>query len=475
MQARAFYPSPVNLIRERHMEKVYKSPSSPWSPSHLPNALKINGFQSTEPAAVTIPGSKSFSNRALILAACSPGSTTLYGLLKSDDTYWCIDALSKIGVKFEFDGDKTTVHTPERLSPTSEENLFIGAAGTVARFLPGVLASVTNANFYLEADESLSKRPNDTLYGALRTLGANITKTSPEHSFPVRISSQGLAQGLKGGHVHLDADVSSQYLSGLLICAPRCGEPVTIELNGPIVQSRYVAMTIETMKQFGAHVEVSNDFNLFQVTPSQYTPTNLTVEADLSAACYFFAAGALTEHAITVTGINKNTLQPDIHVLDILTQMGCNVEWHKADHLYDVTVKGPTKLKGGQTFDMTSCSDQALTIGCIAAFADGPVTITGIGHIRKHECDRVEALREGLTSLGVKCETTHSTVTVHPAEETKLKPASIRTYHDHRVAMAFSLIGAKLPGIEIENPSCVSKTFPDFFDTLESAGYITSK
>lgn len=441
---------------------TYRSSKSPWASHTDKQSITLKSFNARPNSEVFIPGSKSFSNRALILSACAHGRSLITGLLKSDDTYWCIEALKNLGIEigelkegqFEIFGTAGKFSNPK-------DPIFIGAGGTIARFLPGVIAASTSeANFVLEADRSLSSRPISPLVSSLRKIGAEISYLGNTETLPISIK----AQGLKGGEILLPGNVSSQYLSGLLMSAPLAKDNTTIKMTSEIVQPLYVSMTVSTMESFGVQVQVSDDLSCYRVAPSSYQPCDYTIEADVSSAGYMFALAAITNQTITVKNINPTTLQPDLKLLEILERMGC----HITRNPNSVTITGPSALKGGFTVSLKDFSDQTLTLGCIASQCDQPIKITDVGHIRKHECDRLEALKDGLARLGIESILTHDTVEILPG---KLKPALIDSHDDHRVAMSFAILGAVCPNISIDNPSCVAKTFPDFFEKLEILGF----
>jgi 3-phosphoshikimate 1-carboxyvinyltransferase len=433
-----------------------KSATSPWA--KLTNVDKLHiGSSKISDFRVRVPGSKSFSNRALILAACSNGTTEITGLLKSDDTFWCIEALKQLGVSISISDSSIIIEGSAGIFKSSNEPIFIGAAGTTARFLPGVLCANKDVEFSIEADETLSNRPISPLITALTQLGAKFSHLVKEGHLPVKIS----ANGLSGETIQLPGNVSSQYLSGLLICSPLATGDVKIKLTTSIVQHMYVQMTISAMKTFGVTVDVNDKFDEFTIKPQQYKSTQFNVESDVSSSGYFAGLAAINGVTGVIEGLNPNTMQPDIELLDVLERMGCSVV-KESD---SVTIKGPETLIGGFTVSLKEFSDQALTLGCIAPFANAPITITDVAHIRKHECDRLDALSNGLNALGIETETTEDSITIYPG---KPVASSIRTYHDHRVAMAFSMLGSRCNGVEIENPSCVAKTFPNFFEVLES-------
>lgn len=425
--------------------------------------LNIKQFQPKSKLEIHVPGSKSMTNRALIMAAMGKGQSRLFGILKSDDSDYCMDVLRCLGVIIE-EIDETTVNviSPGIDALQTEAELYIGSAGTTARFLPGLLAaSQSNANYVMTASKQLQSRPIHPLIDALQVLGAQIDSTL-ENPFPLHICGSGII----GGDIQMSGDISSQFISGLLMAAPYFKKGLHLTMTTPIVQVRYVEMTLEMMRAFGVHAQVNETYSEFWIEPQKgYEPTVYTVEADVSTACYFFAMGLLLETEVCVH-VNRNTVQPDIELLDILERFGATVTWEGER----VRIYNNGTLLGNQAFDLSGCSDQALTIGVLAAFADGPVHLSGIGHIRNHESDRLQVLHDNLALLGVSTKITHDGVIIYPSQIKQ--NVSLPTYDDHRVAMAFALVGLKIGNIIIENTECTKKTFPDYFQYLATLGVI---
>lgn len=436
-----------------------KSAKSPWSSLDGVEKLSLHPTDQVFNKEIIIPGSKSVTNRAFILAGFSKGTSKLSGYLKSDDTYWCMETLKKLGATFEFEGDSINITGVDMESLPEEQTVFIGSAGTTARFLPGILGTQDKSEITITSTEQLAGRPHKTLHDALIQLGVEVSYIEEEGQLPVKI--KGTPE--TGGKVMIAGDKSSQFISGLLLAAPLFNQPTEIELTTEIVQSAYVDITIELMEQFGISVEVSDDYKHMKVEKGSYQATNLPLEADLSTACYFMALAALKKSTIKINHLNLKTHQPDLEVVDILEKMGATV---KKGEDY-VVITGPEQLKGNLTIDMNACSDQALTIGTLAAFADGPITITGVEHIRNHECNRVEALTESLTKLGINIQEHQDGWTIQPGE---IQSATLDTFDDHRVAMSLSLVGTKVDGITLLDPACVSKTCPTYFEMLKSLG-----
>ncbi len=415
---------------------------------------------------VEISGSKSLTNRALILAALAEASSVseVRGILHCDDSHWCISALRTLGTHIDIEGTTVKVHGCGGSWPVTNAEVYTGSSGTLSRFLPPALAT-GEGKFTLQASEQMSRRPVGPLLDALSTLGARVEFLQEPGYYPFVLH----AQGLEGLEVEVPGNVSSQYLSGLLMAVPLAKGPVTVKLQGSLVQPAYIDLTIRLMHDFGVSVEsVTTDENTeetsaFLVTPQAYTARTVTLEADASTAGYFFAAAALTKGRVRVTNLDSRTVQPDIKLLEVLERMGAKVlrgeGWTE--------IQGPDKLRGGFSVSLHEFSDQALTVGALAVFADAPVTVTDVAHIRKHESDRIAALHECLTRLDIRMDETLDGFTVYPGP---VNPARLPTFDDHRVAMSMSLIGAVVPGIELLNPGCVSKTCPDFFERWAAIG-----
>jgi len=403
--------------------------------------------------AVALPGSKSFTNRALIIAACARGTSTLTGVLRSDDSYWCMDALRKLGVAIAEDGETIRVTGPGAWSET-DAPLYIGSAGTTGRFLTSVIALSAQSPVTITASEQLSRRPMRALFEALTTLGAQIRYEGEPGCFPVRIFPGGPGEW----EVSVSGSQSSQFISGLLMAAPLMRHPVEIRITDHIVQADYVRITLEVLRAFGVRIESSPAFDRFYVNPQPFEPANYAVEADASTATYFHAmAAALGE--ITVTNLNLKTTQPDIAFLEVLEKMGCLIG--------GATVSGPTKLRGGFSIDMRAFSDSTLTLAALAPFADAPIEITGVEHIRHHESDRVGVIARTLSDLGVPVEERRDGLRISPAVP---RFGRVETHDDHRVAMSMAVLGLAGSGVELTDPGCVSKTCPNFFELIETLG-----
>ena len=422
--------------------------------SPLPDVLAIAPRTTPLDGAARPPGSKSYTNRALVLAALADGRSTIDGALFSDDTRHMAGGVASLGVRvvsdeaserFEVDGCAG--------KPTARHaSVFVGNSGTTARFLTPVLALGTGS-YDLHGDEAMARRPIAPLLDALVSLGAKATSVRGNGCPPVRVESS----GLEGGAVRMAGGISSQYFSALLMVAPCMRRGLTLEVEGDLVSKPYIEVTAQAMEAFG--VTFRNDaFKRFEVQPGAYRSAVYTVEPDASAASYFFAAAAVTRGRVVVPGLGSRSLQGDLGFVRLLERMGCAVR--QTDTETEVT--GPKKL-GGIEADMSNLSDTAQTLAAIAPFATGPTRITGIGFIRRKETDRVAAVVAELRRMGIRAEEEDDGFIVHPGVPT---PADIETYDDHRMAMSFAITGLAAPGIRIRNPGCVSKTFPRFFDVL---------
>lgn len=406
-------------------------------------------------ASVRVPGSKSLTNRALLIAALADGKTTLQNALFSDDSRYFANTLRTLGFRVEEDEAKAEMSVwglGGKIPATSAE-LFIGNAGTAARFLTAFL-NLGNGDYIVDGEARMRERPIIDLLEALRPLGATLETESD--CPPVKIT----ASGLKGGKTQIAGNVSSQYLSALLMTAPYADNPVEIEITTELFSKPYVDMTIAIMQDFGVDIE-RNGYQSFKVNPTQYASRNTyTIESDASAASYFFAAPAIVGGTVRVENISRKSVQGDIGFVDVLAKMGCKVD--EEENAIRITHHGSLH---GVDVDMSDIPDTAQTLAAIAPFASSSTRIRGIASARVKETDRVSAVCAELTKLGVKVEEYEDGMTIYPCEN--IQSASIGTYNDHRMAMAFSLIGLRAEGVQIENPGCVSKTFPNYFEVLE--------
>jgi 3-phosphoshikimate 1-carboxyvinyltransferase len=424
--------------------------------------MKTTGVRWIEPlghrvdTTVDVPGSKSINNRVLLLAGLAKGDSTLSNILVSDDTDVFLNALRSLGIGIEFDPINLTCQISGGAGrvPSASGDIWCGGAGTAARFLVAAISAAGRGEYRFEAIERMRSRPIQALLKGLEGQGVIVT-ASENGSFPVAIKTNGLV----GGKIDLaDGDQSSQYLSALLMAAPLAAQPVEIQTDLSVSRP-YVDMTVHLMGKFGVNVG-RTDYNLFTVdAPKIYQGCNYIIEADASTASYFFAVAAMTGGKVGVNHITRSeSIQGDLKFLGILEQMGCKVEQKGAS----VVVEGPQVIHG-VTVDMRDISDTVMSLVAIAPFADSPTTITNIQHIRLKESDRLDAIMNNLTNIGIKCEIGDSFLRVYPG-----RPVGgvIDTYDDHRIAMSFSLVGLLVPGIGIDGSACVSKTCPEFYEIL---------
>ena len=427
--------------------------------------MKIASITHPLNASVRVPGSKSLTNRALLIAALADGTTRLENALFSDDSRYFAAALQTLGFDVRIDeaSQTMTVSGQGGRIPASHAELFIGNAGTAARFLSAFL-TLGSGQYTLDGEPRMRERPIGDLVETLETLGAKITPI-PNPQLPITNRKQICppilihASGLPGGQASIAGDISSQFLSALLMVAPYAKNPIELTLSTELNSKPYVEMTLAVMQEFGLSIE-RRGYEQFTVRAGRYQPRErYIVESDASAASYFFAAPLICGGTVRVENISRKSKQGDIQFLDILSQMGATIE--ETDHC--ILVTGHSTLRGLDV-DMRDIPDTAQTLAAIAPFANSPTRIRGIASARVKETDRVAATCAELTRLGVTVEEHPDGMTIYPCKD--IRPAKIQTYNDHRMAMAFSLIGLRASGIEIENPGCVSKTFPNYFDVL---------
>ena len=419
--------------------------------------IEIQPLHKPIDATIEVPGSKSYTNRALLVAAMAHGTSTLTGALFSDDTHYMCNALQKLGVKVDADEKLATfdVHGNGGEIPVSGAELYIGNSGTTSRSLTAYV-SLGHGKFIIDGDEPMRHgRPIADLLDALRQIGVSARTQFENGHLPVIIE----ADGLVGGKTRLDVSKSSQFLTALLLIAPYAKNGMEIEVIGKR-EMPYIDITRSIMAAFGVQV-ISEDYKFFRIEGGQqYQPRVYNIEPDASNASYFFAAAALTGGRVTVQHLNLDSTQGDLQFIHILERMGCQTNVSNAG----ITVTGPHRQLKGIDVDMRTISDTALTLAAIAPFADSKVTIRNIEHTRWQETDRIHAMVTELRKLGVPVVEHQDGLEISPAPIT---PAAIDTYEDHRVAMAFSLVGLKANGIRINDPECVNKTFPDYFEVLE--------
>jgi 3-phosphoshikimate 1-carboxyvinyltransferase len=420
----------------------------------FPEELEITPLERPPDATVRVPGSKSVTNRALIIAALAEGHSRILNPLFSDDSYWLMNALVSLGIDVSADGERGEVHVSGQSGEidASGVDLFVGNAGTVARFLPPVLA-LGRGPYTVDGVPRMRERPVADLVDAMRHLGAEVDYAGEHARFPLAIKGG----GIRGGEARVSASKSSQFVSGLLMASPYAEAPVTLHPEGR-KEWPYVGITLALMRAFGVEVDEAN--GRFTVAPALYSSREYEVEPDASGASYFMAAAAVTGGCVRILGLGSSSPQGDLHFAEVLRDMGCRVEI--APH--SIEVIGPDRLQGVEV-DMNAFSDTMITLAAISPFATGPTTIKNVGHTRLQETDRLSALATELNRLGMKTQSTASSIRIIPEI---IKPGVVRTYGDHRMAMAFAITGLVASGIRIGDPGCVAKTFPGYFGTLES-------
>ena len=422
------------------------------------------------------PGSKSLTNRALVVAALADGESTLTGALDSEDTQVMIESWRRLGVAVTHDPGRAVVEVTgcSGRIPVASAELFLANSGTSIRFLTAV-AALGHGTFRLDGVPRMRQRPVEDLLAALRSLGADARSELGTGCPPVLVRST----GLQGGTIRVAGSESSQFTSALLMAAPYATGDVHVEVAGELVSEPFVHMTTRVMEDFGVRVKCqkgdrsnlceapSGPFRQIGPVPFLalhvpsgrcYAGRTYPIEPDATAASYFFAAAAITGGEMTVEGLGCVSMQGDLAFVDLLEQMGAKV----------IRAGGRTTVMGnplhGIDADMRAISDTALTLAVVAAFADSPTTIRNVAHIRAQETDRIHAVATELAKIGAAVEEHPDGLTIRPAP---LHGARIETYNDHRVAMSFAIVGLRTPGIIVTNPACTAKTYPRFFEDLE--------
>ncbi len=415
-------------------------------------AIEIPSLTHPLEAEVEIPGSKSITNRALMLAALAQGRSVLENGLFSEDTHWFSECLQKLGIsvtgqpeaaRFEVSGQGGAI-------PVGQADLFVGLAGTAARFITALVA-LGNGTYRLDGVPRMRERPMADLLAVLQADGTRVEFEGRAGCMPYVLHSQ----GFKGGRVSLKADQTSQQLSALLMIAPYAQADTTIEVLGELVSSAYIDITCRVMADFGVEVTRPAAGQFFIKAGQTYQARQYQIEPDASNASYFFAAAAVSGGRVRVNHLSPGSCQGDVHFVEVLARMGCRVT---ATGSY-LEVTGPAQLQGVEV-DMNNMSDLVQTLAAIAPFAAAPVVIRNVEHIRYKETERLKAVVTELRRLGAVVEEFRDGLKIYPGV---LHAAAIETYNDHRMAMAFAVTGLKTPGLVIKNPECTAKTFPDFF------------
>jgi 3-phosphoshikimate 1-carboxyvinyltransferase len=420
----------------------------------FPKELEVTPLKRPPDATIRVPGSKSVTNRLLIIAALAEGHSKILNPLFSDDSFWLMNALVRLGIDVIVDSEKGEVYVSGHSGEISASgvDLFVGNAGTVARFLPPVLA-LGRGPYTVDGVPRMRERPVADLVDAMRQLGASVDYAGKHERFPLAIKGG----GIRGGEARVSAGKSSQFISGLLMASPYAVAPVTLHPQGR-KEWPYVGITVALMRAFGVEVVEAN--GSFTVAPAVYSSREYEVEPDASGASYFMAAAAVTGGHVRILGPGSSSPQGDLRFAGVLRDMGCKVET-TSDF---IDVQGPNRLQGVEA-DMNAFSDTMITLSAIAPFATTPTTIKNIAHTRLQETDRLAAVSTELNRLGIATRTTPSSIRIIPD---KVKSGVVRTYGDHRMAMAFAITGLVASGIRIGDPGCVTKTFPGYFGALAS-------
>jgi 3-phosphoshikimate 1-carboxyvinyltransferase len=421
----------------------------------LPPISRIEG-------TLKLPGSKSLSNRALLLATLSKGCTTLHNLLDAEDVQHMLDALQSLGVSLT-----RSVETPSTLTlegtgghfPVRSAHCFLGNSGTSMRSLAAALC-IGQGDYILEGEPRMYERPIGDLIDGLKALGAEIDYLGQEGYPPLHIKPA----SLKGGMISISGKTSSQYLSAVLMLAPYAETPVSIRISDELISKPYVLMTIDIMQTFGVHVQANADYSQFDIPLGHYTsPHEYWIESDASSASYFLAAGAIAGGTVRLEGIGKQSIQGDSRFAEVLARMGATVRYEaqaieidRAQHLQGIDI------------DMNDMPDAAMTLAIVGLFAATPVTIRNIASWKVKETDRLHALSTELRKVGATIETGEDWICVHPLKKEQWQQAEIATYNDHRIAMCFSLVALGGVPVTILDPRCTAKTFPTYFETFKT-------
>jgi len=447
-------------------------------------AKLIAPFKSAACAALDLPGSKSITNRAMLLAALSGGEVTLTGALFSRDTAIMASSLERLGYKAESDNAARTIKISGKRGQilNAEAEFFMGNAGTAARFITALVALKEGGYYRFDADSAMYKRPMAGLIEVLKAQGAEFEFFKEKNCFPFRMKTR----GLKGGQVEIDASASSQLLSALLMVAPFAKQKMSVSLKGETVSKPFVQMTLDMMKQFGFKSLFKNSAHIFEPTLESAEMTSYAIEPDATAASYFAILPALTGGAVLLKNFSESGLQGDVMFVEALKEKGIVSAQDAGGSL--LVRRGALSTCGAlQKFDFNDISDTFLTLAAASAALDFPVKIGGIAHTRKQETDRVAAMAKELAKVCAQVEETEDSLTITPFDDlgaalkNKTLPIDIETYEDHRIAMSFGILGSlnalkNAEGwLQIENPACCGKTWAEFFDVLECARLSSQK
>lgn len=404
---------------------------------------------------VIIPGSKSITNRALLLGAMAEGQTILDNVLFSDDTTAFIQCLQALGIHVEVQKEQKRI-TLHKQPIADGAHIFVNSAGTAARFLTAYLGTM-DGHFYVDASEQMCRRPMKELLRTMEALGTRFTYEKEDCRLPYWI--QGCSDNEP--EVTIDGSLSSQFVSAMLLCAPNYRNDITIHIIGERTAKSYIDITMKMIKDFG--LEITEEENKYFIKAGQnYKGRSYLIESDVSSACYFAAAAVITGGSIRIDNVFRNSIQGDIKFLEVMERLGAKI----VDMPSGIEIIGPENGDyEGIEVDMNDFSDQTMTMAAVAVYAKSKTIIKNVGHIRHQESDRMQAIETELKRMGIQCEVCGGDIAIYPG---KPRPSVVNTYNDHRMAMAFSLTGIRSEGITIADPGCVSKTFADYFEKLES-------
>ena len=414
--------------------------------------LPITPFEAPIDAVVSVPGSKSLSNRALVVSSLAQGKSRLSNVLHSDDTRYMLSHLRTLGVALQTSEDQVEVEGRGGEFSPVQTSMFCGNAGTTVRFLTALCALVPGAQV-VTGDERMQTRPIRDLVDALVALGVDIAAVT---GCPPVTARTGI---VRGGAVRVRANLSSQYLSALLMVAPYAQQPVTLEVAGDLVSETYVELTLDVMAAFGVAVERPHP-QRFQIPQQRYQGRHFAIEGDATSAGYWWALAALTASRVTVNNVQLSSHQGDLEFLHILERMGCTIIRQQG-----VTVQGPDRLTSSGVVDMNRLPDGVMTLAVLSALARGETRIVNVANLRIKESNRLAALVTELRRIGIAAEELPDGLRIQGGAP---HGADIETYADHRMAMAFAILGARVPGIRIGTPECVSKSYPTFFEQLQA-------
>ena len=422
-------------------------------------------------AAVSVPGSKSVTNRALLMAALSDGKTTLNGVLFSDDSRHFLDCLISLGFDVDINEEKKIVSVVgcNGEIPQKTARIDVGSAGTAARFITAMLA-LSEGEYVINCSEQMKARPMDSLFDSLTKLGAEFEYLEEEGHLPAKVMGRGKKCAGEKCVTQVDISKSTQFLSALMMAGCMIKEGLDIVITSEKTTGSYVLITSSMMRDFGCMVEY--DGHDYHIAKNQsYKSGEYDIEPDISAACYFWGMAAVTGGSVKVNGVKKNMMQGDMKFLDVLRKMGCEV----SEETDGVRVSAPENGKLlGVDVNMNDFSDQTMTLAAIAPFAEGTTRIRNIGHIRLQESDRIEGILENLNTIGADAGLLRSSEDGKICEgiyingKSTLRGGRIKTYNDHRMAMAFALCGLKVPGVVIADPMCCRKTFENYFEVFDA-------